>query len=109
MLAGLAASIPVDNGAVEPAAQHVIDLLLHLQRVTGDVTYIHVIAKPEPGNKVRVDFGGGSGVEQAADRLFADIGAGNVAVGLREKAVGRAGIVRRFCCQRRGGFERRPR
>jgi len=71
--AGFAAPVPVDDGSVNPTAQHVIHLLLHLQEVAGNIADIHVVAKAEPGNQMGVNLGRRSGIEQAADGRFADV------------------------------------
>ena len=48
----------VDDGAIKPPADHVIYLFLHLCDVAGGVTHVHVVAKAEPRDEMRVNFGG---------------------------------------------------
>src|SRR5689334_6936122 len=67
------AAVPVNDSAIQPAADHVIDLLLDLQRVTGNVADVHVVAKAEPGNQMRVNLGSGARIKQRSRGDLADV------------------------------------
>src|SRR5215831_13599785 len=107
MLAGFPAPVPIDDRAIKPTAQHVIYLLLYLHGITGDITHVHVVAKTEPWHQVGIDFGGGTGIEQAARGGLADIGGADVAVGLGGEAISGTGIVGGLRRQSGGGLKGR--
>src|SRR5215472_9611572 len=87
------AAVPINDGAVDAAAGHVRYLLLDFDDIRGDIADVQVVAKPEPGQELRVDLARGTGVQQVPHRHFADVAASDVAVLLRGEAIRGAGVV----------------
>lgn len=98
--------VPVDDDAIDAAADHIGDLAVYLRGIGRVVTHVHVVRAAEPYHHVSVDFGGRARIQQRVDVDFAHIPGGEVSVGLRGKAVGGAGVVRRLCGQRGGGIHK---
>ena len=96
-------TVPIDDDAIDSAANHVRDLIVNLRRVRGAVADVHVVRFPEPQEQVSVDLGGCAGIKQRVDIYFADVAGSGVAIGLSDKTNGGAGIVRRLCGQRGRG------
>jgi len=96
-------AVPVDDDAVDAAADHVGDLGVNLRGIVRAVTDIDVDRIAPPGHKVGNHLGVVSGIEQAVEVDFADIACADIAVGLCGKAVGGAGVVRGQGCEGCGG------
>ena len=88
-----ARTVPVDDHAVDAAADHVVDLAFHLAGVGRAVTDVHVVRASEPDHQVSVDLGRVAGIKQRMNVRLADIPGATVAIGLRDKTVGRAGVI----------------
>jgi len=97
----IARPIPIDDHSINPAADHVVDLALDLGRVRGTVSHVHMVRFAEPKHQVRVNLGGRAGIKQRIHINLADIARAQVAVRLRGKAVGGAGVVRGLSGKRR--------
>ncbi len=48
LIDGIPRSIPVDDYAINPAADHVLDLPVNLRRIGRTVAHIHVVRLPKP-------------------------------------------------------------
>ena len=96
----VAGAVPVNDEAVDAAADHVLDLFVDLGFVPGDVADLHVAMIAEPGHEVSDDLSGRAGIEQRADIKLADIGGGHIAIGLRLKTIRRACVVGGFGSKR---------
>lgn len=57
-------TIPINDDAIDPTADHVCNLAMNLVRVIGAVANIHVIRLPKPKQQVRIDFCLFPGVKQ---------------------------------------------
>lgn len=91
---GITRAVPVQNDAVNSAADHVLNLFLDLDGIGGVVAHIHVVRLPEPQHHVSEDLGRSTGVKQRMNIHLADVGSTGIAVGLRCEAGGRAGVTR---------------
>ena len=86
-------SIPVDDHALNTAADHVGNLTVNLRRILGVVTDTHMAWIAKPGHQMRVHLGTRSGIQERMDVHLAGIASSHVSVALRNKSIGRAGIV----------------
>ncbi|MGA7400740.1 MAG: hypothetical protein WBW38_12010 [Candidatus Sulfotelmatobacter sp.] len=57
---GITGPIPVNDCAVDAAADHVVNLTLHLRRVCLAVADVHVVRLAEPKNHVSINLGRGA-------------------------------------------------
>lgn len=57
-------TVPVNDHAVDAAADHIGDLLMNLSGVRGVVANAHVVRSSEPHHHVRINFGGRRWIEQ---------------------------------------------
>lgn len=96
-------TIPIDDDAVDSAADHIGDLFVNLTGVRGTVTDIHVIRSSEPQQKVGINFRGRARIKQRMHVYFADVASPGITVSLIDKAICRTGIVRRLRGQRGSG------
>lgn len=86
--------IPINDDALNAAADHVGNLPMHLRRVVRAVADVHMVRSAKPQKQVSIDLGIRAGVEQRMHIHFADISGGRIAVCLVGKRIGRASIVR---------------
>jgi len=96
-------TVPVDDYAIDPAADHIVDLVLDLPGVGGVVTDIHVLRASEPEEHVGVNLRRSAGIKQRVNIDFTYISSAAIAIRLIGETVGRAGIVGGLSGQRRGG------
>src|SRR5258708_35720674 len=73
-------TVPVDNDAVNAAADHIGDLALHLGGIGGAVADVHVTAIAKPKHQMSEDFCSGAGVEHGVDVHFAHVVSAQVPV-----------------------------
>ena len=85
--------VPVDDDAIDAAADHVRNLALDLRRVGGAVADIHVVRLAEPQQQVSVDLRRRAGIKQRVNVDLADIPRAAIAIRLGRETVGRAGVV----------------
>lgn len=64
VIAGRALPIPIDDDAIDPAADHVLHLPCNLRAAGGVISHIHVAFSSKPAHKMRVNFGVISRIEQ---------------------------------------------
>jgi hypothetical protein len=93
-------SEPIDNHAIDPAADHVIDLTLHLRRVRGTVADVHVIRSAEPQHQMGIDFRARSRIQQRMHVHLADVSRAAITIGLSGEIVGCARIISGLRCER---------
>src|SRR5438270_6240402 len=86
-------AVPVNDDAIDAAADHVRDLALDLGRIVGVVSDVHVVGSSKPQHHVGEDFGRSAGVEQRVDVHFADVVGAEISIGLGSKGIGRTAIV----------------
>ena len=89
-------TVPVDDHAVDSAADHVRDLIVNLAGVGGTVPDVHVVRSSEPHHQVGINFGGRARIKQRVYVDFADTCGASVAIGLRDKTGRRTRIIRRL-------------
>jgi hypothetical protein len=90
---GIVRPIPVDDHAVDAAADHILDLALDLRGIVGAVTDIHMARSTKPCQQMRVNLGRGAGVKKRVDINLADISCALVPIRLIGKPIGGAGVV----------------
>ena len=90
---GVPKSVPVDDHALNTAADHVRNLTVNLCRILGVVTDTHMAWIAKPGHQMRVHLGARSGIQERMDIHLAGIASSDISVALRHKTIGRAGIV----------------
>ena len=86
-------SIPVDDHAFNPPADHVADLAMDLCRVRRTVTHVHVVRSPKPQQQMGIHLGCRAGIEQAVNIDLAHIAGWGVPIGLGWKTVCRARVI----------------
>lgn len=86
-------TIPVDDHAIDAAADHICDLIVNLGSVDGVVADIHVVRAAEPQHEVGVDFCIRAGIEQGVHVYLADVSGAGVPVALAGEIVSCARIV----------------
>jgi len=89
-------TVPVNDHAVDTAADHVGDLLMNLSGIRGVVANVHVVRSSKPHHHVCVDLGGRPWIQQRVHVHFADVSGASIVVALFDKTVGGAGIVCRL-------------
>ncbi len=89
-------TIPIDDDAIDTATDHVGDLAVDLCCIGGTVADIHVVRPAEPNHEMSVDLGACARIEQRVNVDLAHVGGAGIAIGLADKAVGCASIVRRL-------------
>jgi hypothetical protein len=72
--------IPIDDHPVDAAADHVINLTLHLSWVRGAVANIHVPWPTKPEHQMGIDLRSGSRIEQRVNIHLADAPRASIAV-----------------------------
>jgi hypothetical protein len=97
-------TVPVDDHAVDAAADQVRDLALNLIRVGGAVADIHVLRPAKPQKQVRIHLRRRPGIEQRMDVDLAYVTGAPVAVRLIHEAVGCARVVGGLSGESRGGY-----
>lgn len=80
LIDGIAGPVPVDDDAVNSAADHVLDLIVNLRGIVGVVADVHVVGFSKPQKQVCVDLGRGAGIEQRVNINLADIGCAQISV-----------------------------
>lgn len=95
-------TVPIDDYAIDAAADHVINLALYLGRIGGTIADIHVVGLSEPEEQVSVNLGRGSPVKQRMNIHLADVSGASVAIGLTGESIGGACVIRGLCRERRG-------
>lgn len=93
LIDGITRTVPIENHAIDSAADHVIDLILDLRRTGRVVADIHMARLPEPENHVGIDFGCRTRIEQRVHIDLADVSGSQVAIRQSAEAVGRTGVV----------------
>ena len=96
-------AIPIDNDAIDTAADHVRDLIMDLHRVVRVVADIYVARIAPPWHEVCDHFGIGSGIQQRMNIDFADVPRAQVAIALRVKAFCSTCVVGSLGSERGGG------
>ena len=86
-------SVPVDNHSINAAADHVINLVLDLRRISGTIADIHMAGLPKPEQQVGIDLRRRSRIKQRVDVDFADVSGSPIAVRLAQETVRRARVV----------------
>ncbi len=81
-------AVPIDNHAIDAAADHVHNLAMNLSRVCGTIADIHVVGLTKPKHEMGVNLRRCTRVEQGMDVHFAHVAAPEVAIALADKAVG---------------------
>ncbi len=89
-------TIPINDHAIDSAADHIGDLLVNLRRVVGTVPDVHVIRSTEPHHQVRVHLSRRAGIKQRVHTHLADIAGASVTIRLLGKTVRRAGVICRL-------------
>ena len=97
-------AIPIDDHAIDSAADHVCNLPLDLRWVGGAIAHVHMVRTSEPKQQVSVDLRARTGIEQGMDIHLANTSGAGIAIGLPGKTIGRARIVCRLRGQRGGGY-----
>ncbi len=105
LIDGISRPVPVDNHAVNSAAHHIVNLALHLRRIGLAIADVHVVRLPEPQNHVRINFSRRARIKQGVNINLADISRASIVIGLRRKAVCRAGVVGSLSRQGCGGYD----
>ena len=98
-------TIPINDDAIDSAADHVRDLIVNLPRVGRAVADVHVVRTSEPHEQVSIDLCVRARIEQRVHIHFAYVAGSRIAIGLTNEIVGGAGIVRRLCRECRGGHD----
>ena len=96
-------AVPVENHAVDSAANHVVNLILHLLWVAGTVADIHVVRIAKPKHHVGINLGGRSRIEQRVHVNLADVSRASVAVRKAGECVGCTRVVRNLSSESGGG------
>jgi len=96
--------IPVEDHAIDAAADHVINLSFDLVWIGGVIANVHVARFTEPENHVGVDLCGRAGVEQGVDVDLAHVPGTKVAVREGLKAVCGTCVVRCLSGKRCGWY-----
>jgi len=86
-------SVPIDDHAINAAADHVIDLAVNLVWIGRTVAHVHMVRLSEPYHQMGVDLGVVSRVKQSVNVNFADISGAQVPIRLGCKTVSRARVV----------------
>ncbi len=73
-------TVPIDDHAINAAADHVGNLTVDLCRISGTVAHVHVVRLAKPQHQMRVDFGLQSGTQQGVDIQFTDVSNPAVAI-----------------------------
>ena len=89
-------TVPVNDHAVDAAADHVGDLLMNLPGVGGVVANVHVVRSSEPHHHVCIDLGGRARIQQRVQVHFADISGASIAIRLFGETVRGTRIVGRL-------------
>ena len=92
-------AVPIDNHAVDSPADHVRDLIVDLRRICGTVANADVARPTKPQKQMSVNLGGRARIQQGMYVHFADVAGAQIAIGLADKIVGGAGVVRRLRSQ----------
>ena len=66
-------AIPIDDDAIDPAADHVGNLIMDLIGICRAVPDVHVVRSTEPQQEMSVNLGGRSRIEQGVDVDLAHI------------------------------------
>ncbi len=90
---GIAGPVPVDNHAIDAAADHVVNLTLGLRRVRLAVTNIHVVRLTEPKNHVSINLGRGPRVKQGVNVNLTYVSRASIVIRLSRKGVRGAGVI----------------
>ena len=90
---GVSRAIPVDDHAVDTAADHVRNLAMDLIGVGGTIANIHVVQSSEPQQQMRINLRLRAGIKQRVDVHLADISRAGVAICLAAEIIGGARIV----------------
>src|SRR6201988_1216426 len=86
-------TVPVDDDAVNAAADHVGDLAMNLRRIVGAVANVHVVGLSKPQQQVRVDLGRRARIKERVNIHFADVGGAQITVRLIRKTFRGAGVI----------------
>jgi hypothetical protein len=89
-------AIPIDDNAIDSAADHVRDLIVDLACVGGTVAYVYVIRSSEPQKQVRINLCACSRIQQRVHVYLADVACTGIAIGLGDKSIRGARVVRRL-------------
>lgn len=89
-------AIPIDDDAIDSAADHVRDLIVDLACVGGTVAHIHVVRSSEPQKQVRINLCARARIQQRVHVYLADVAWTGIAIGLGDKSIRGARVVRRL-------------
>jgi hypothetical protein len=101
-ITGRSLPIPVNDDAINAAADHVLNLPRDLLGTGGVVSDIHMTGSTKPAHEVRINLCMISGIQQRVNIQFAEVAGGDVAVHLSFKSINRAGVVGRLLGQSGG-------
>jgi len=90
---------PVDDRPLNTTADHVLNLAMHLGGVIGTIADIDVARFSDPSDKVCVDLGRRTRIQQRANRQLAHVRSTGIAARLLDEGTRRAGIVSGLCGQ----------
>ena len=89
-------TVPVNDHAVDAAADHVGDLLMNLPGIRGVVANVHVVRPTEPHHHMCIDLGGRPWIQQRVHVHFADVSGACIAIRLFSETVRGTSIVCRL-------------
>lgn len=84
---GVAGAVPIDDHAIDAAADHIGNLAVDLRGVGRAIADVHVVVLAKPEHQVGVNLGSRSVVEQSVNIVFADISRSQVAIRLAGEAI----------------------
>src|SRR5262249_3648326 len=73
---------PIDDGTLNPAADHVLHLPVNLRRDVSTITHVHGIVPAKARQPVHKNPGGGPGIKQLPHRSLAHVAGGGISVAL---------------------------
>ena len=85
--------IPIDDHAIDPAADHVFDLPLDLRRIVRVVSDVHMVGRPEPQQQLCQHLGVRTRVEQRVNVNLAYVIRPQVSISLVGEIVRGAAVV----------------
>ena len=95
-------SVPVDDHAINAAADHVRNLTMDLRRILRAVPDVHMARIAKPGHQMRVHLAARTRIQEGMDIQLAGIAGTHISVALRLKGTRRTSIVGGFCLKSGG-------